>query len=113
MPRRARRSSRSSTSDAREPYMRNGVATTAATADHDRRVGTLDRSGQRRCVAYVVMRSLVGDVRFGPEAFDEADRLLHAVDARLRRVVRDTQLLVIARLPAGADAELEPPAGQK
>ena len=74
---------------------------------------TLDRSRQHRCVVDAVVRPLMAHVFFGPKTLDENDRLLHTVDARLRRVVRDAELVVVTRLPAGADAELEPAAAKK
>src|SRR5207248_3134771 len=79
-----------------------------AGTDQERWVRALRRPRQDRRVADAVVRSFVGHPLLRPETFDQSDGFLHSIDADLRRVIGDTELLLIAPAPARPDAELEP-----
>src|SRR3989442_1614679 len=79
-----------------------------AAADHDRRMRPLHRPRQDGRAAHAVVRAVMVDRSLGPETLRERERLREPVDARLRWVVRDPELRVIARVPPRAEPELEP-----
>src|SRR3546814_12761153 len=52
------------------------------------------------------------DLPGGEAALDDGNALLHAVDTDPRGIHRDARLVVVAAHPAGAEAHLDPAAGE-
>jgi hypothetical protein len=83
----------------------------ADAADDDRRIGPLDRLGQRGRVDEPVVAAVVGERLLGrPEPLDDLDLLLEAAEPLPRRRERDAVGGVLGVEPARADAQLDPAA---
>src|SRR5207248_6393834 len=78
----------------------------AAAGDEQRRMRLLHRLRTAVRALVPVVRYGAGDLVLGPQALEERHGLGQAIDADRRRVVRDPEAVVVAVVPAGADAQL-------
>src|SRR3954447_2479484 len=82
-----------------------------ATADPDGRVRLLERLRIALRAAHGEVRALVGRVGLGPHALHDLDAVLEHRDAGAGRRELVAVRLVLALVPTGADAPVEPAAG--
>ena len=84
----------------------------ARAADPDRRVGPLHRLRLGDRVLQLVVLALEGGARLRPQRPDDLHAFLQPVGSLVPRAELQPQHGVLVLRPAGADAELQPPAGQ-